>query len=63
MVAKGTILVVMVSILLVGFWIQGIPGLARDKKDEVAELRKQVSLLEGRVHCVERRLDKMTEPE
>jgi ubiquinone biosynthesis protein UbiJ len=31
-------------------------------KDEIAELRKQVALLEARVYTLERRLDKMTQP-
>jgi hypothetical protein len=60
-IAKGTILVVVVSILLVGSWSQGKTGLAGDK-DEIAELRKQVALLEARVYTLERRLDKMTQP-
>jgi hypothetical protein len=55
-IAKGTILVVVVSILLVGSWIQGNTGLVGDQ-DEIAELRKQVTLLEGRVNTLERRLE------
>jgi hypothetical protein len=60
-IAKGTILVVVVSILLVGSLIQGKTGLAGDK-DEIAELRKQVALLEARVYTLERPLDKRPQP-
>jgi hypothetical protein len=41
MLTKGTILALLVSILLLGSWIQGqqTTGLAGDKKDEIAVLR------------------------
>jgi hypothetical protein len=64
MMAKGTILVLAVSILLLSSWIQGqqTTGLTGDKKDEIAVLRDQVTLLERRVSCLERRLHNMTQP-
>jgi hypothetical protein len=64
MLTKGTILALLVSILLLGSWIQGqqTTGLAGDKKDEIAVLRYQVTLLERRVSCLERRLHDMTQP-
>ena len=61
MIAKGTILVVVVSILLVGSWIQGKTGLA-GARTRLPNCASRSLSWKARVYTLERRLDKMTQP-